>query len=59
MATAEFAKFAVILNTAPSQHYFLGLEMDQLEIPLPPLALLVVMLPKSHLTLHSKMSGSS
>ena len=27
-------------------------------IPSPPLALLVVMLPKSHLTLHSKMSGS-
>ena len=26
-------------------------------IPLPPLALLVVMLPKAHLTLHSKMSG--
>ena len=27
-------------------------------IPLPPLALFVVMLPKAHLTLHSKMSGS-
>ena len=28
-------------------------------IPSPPLALFVVMLPKAHLTLHSKMSGSS
>ena len=27
-------------------------------IPLPPLALFVVMLPKAHLTLHSRMSGS-
>ena len=27
-------------------------------IPSPPLALLVVMLPKAHLTLHSRMSGS-
>ena len=27
-------------------------------IPSPPLALLIVMLPKSHLTLHSKMSGT-
>ena len=28
-------------------------------IPSPPLALFVVMLPKAHLTLHSRMSGSS
>ena len=28
-------------------------------IPLPPLALFVVMLPKAHLTSHSRMSGSS
>ena len=28
------------------------------EIPSPPLALFVVMLPKAHLTLHSRMSGS-
>ena len=27
-------------------------------IPLPPLALFIVMLPKAHLTLHSRMSGS-
>ena len=27
------------------------------EIPSPPLALFIVMLPKAHLTLHSKMSG--
>ena len=28
------------------------------EIPSPPLALFIVMLPKAHLTLHSRMSGS-
>ena len=28
------------------------------EIPLPPLVLFIVMLPKAHLTLHSRMSGS-
>ena len=28
-------------------------------IPLPPLALFIVMLPKAHLTLHSRMSGST
>ena len=30
----------------------------QLEFPIPPLALFIVMLPKSHLTSHSRMSGS-
>ena len=45
---AEFSKLAGILSAALSQHH--------LEIA--PLALLVVILPKAHLTLHSRMSGS-
>ena len=32
--------------------------ITQLEIPSPPLALFVMMLPKTHLTSHSRMSGS-
>ena len=68
MATAEFFKFAGILSTALSQHHLLGFEIPQLEfhhllgfyIPQSgiPLALFVVMLPKAHLTSHSRMSGS-
>ena len=37
-------------------HYISGFEIAQLELP--PLALFVVMLPKAHLTSHSRMSGS-
>ena len=54
--TAEFSKFAGILNAALSQHHLLGFEIAG--IPTPPLALLVLMLPKAHLTSHSRMSGS-
>ena len=32
MATAEFSKFARILNVAPSEHHLLGLEIAQLEL---------------------------
>ena len=45
MATAEFSTFAGILSAALSQHHLLGFEIAQ-----PPLALLVVMLPKALLT---------
>ena len=58
VATAEFSKFAGILNAALSQHHLLGFEIAQLGIPSPPLALFIVMLPKAHLTSHSRMSGS-
>ena len=58
MATAGFSKFAGILSAAHSQHHLLGFETAQLEIPSPLLALFVVMLPKAHLTLHSRISGS-
>ena len=60
-ATAEFSKFAGILSAALSQHHLLGFEIAQLELSsscFVPLALFVVMLPKTHLTLHSRMSGS-
>ena len=56
----QFSQFAGILSAALSQHYLLGFEIAQLEfhhLHLP-LALFVVMLPKAHLTLHSRMSGS-
>ena len=56
MATAEFSKFAGIVSAALLWHHLLGSEIAQLEFHLPPLALFVVMLPKAHLTLHSRMS---
>ena len=48
MATAEFSKFAGVLSAAVSQHHLSG-------IPSPPLALFVVMLSKTLLTLHSRI----
>ena len=56
VATNEFSKFAGILNAVLSQHHILG--FDSTGIPSPPLALFVVMLPKAHLTSHSRMSSS-
>ena len=48
-----------ILSAALSQHHLLGFEIAQLEFPLQsPQALFVVMLPKAHLTSHSRMSDS-
>ena len=58
MAIAEFSKFAGILSAALSQHYLSGFEIAQLEFHHLPLDLFVVMLPKVHLTSHSRMSGS-
>ena len=49
---------AGILSAALSQHHLLGFEIAHLEFPSPLLALFVVMLPKAHLTFHSRMSGS-
>ena len=37
---------------------YLGIWNSSTGIPLPPLALFIVMLPKAHLTSHSRMSGS-
>ena len=55
--TAEFFIFAGILSAALSQHHLLGWNSSTGN-PSPSLALFIVMLPKAHLTLHSKMSGS-
>ena len=57
VASAEFSKFAGILSAALSQHHLLGFEIAQLEFHCL-LALFVVMLPKAHLTSHSRLSGS-
>ena len=51
---AEFSNIAGILSEALSLHHLLGLQIDS-----PPLALFIVMLPKAHLTSHSRMSDSS
>ena len=57
VAIAEFSKFAGILSATLSQHHLLQFEIAQLEFH--HLALFVVMLPKAHLTSHSRMSGST
>ena len=56
MTTAEFFKFADIVSAALSQHHLLGFEIAQLGTPSPPLALFVVIIPKAHLSLQSRMS---
>ena len=53
VATAEFSIFAGILSAALSQHH-LRIWNSSTGIPSPPLALFVVMLPKAHLTSHSR-----
>ena len=59
MATAEFSEFAGILSATLSQHHLLGLKSGHSTgIPLPSLALFIVILPMAHLNSHSSMSGS-
>ena len=50
VATAEFSKLDGILSVA--------ILNSSAEIPSPPIALFIVILPKVHLTSHSRMSGS-
>ena len=57
VATAEFSRFAGILSAALSQHHLLGFDSST-GIPSSSVALLMAMLPKAHLTLHSRMSVS-
>ena len=57
VATAKSSKFADIVSAALSQNHLLEFEIAQLEFH--GLALFVVMLPKAHLTSHSRMSGST
>ena len=56
VATVEFFKFAVILSAALYQ-YGLRILNSSVGIPSSSLALFAVMLPKTHLTSHSRMSG--
>ena len=59
VAPAQFSKFASILSAALSQHHLLGFEINKSAgSPSPLLAFSIVMLPKAHLTSHSRMSGS-
>jgi len=60
VATAEFSKFAGISSTALSQrlHKSFRIWNSSTGISSPPLALFIVMLPKAHLILHARMSGS-
>ena len=57
VTTAGFSKFAGILSAALPQHHLSGWNCS-IGIPSPPLPLFIVMLPKAHLTWHSRMSGS-
>ena len=57
VVNAEYSKFVAIL-VALSQHHFFRICNNLTGIPSPPLALFTVMLPRTHLTLHSRMSGS-
>ena len=56
VATTVFSKFAGILSAVVAS--FFRILNSSTGIPSPPLALFVVMLPKAHLTSHSRMSGS-
>ena len=58
VATAEVSKFAGILSAALSQHHLSGFGIAQLEFHHLHY-LFVVMLPKAHLTSHSRISGST
>ena len=59
VAPAEFSKFAGILSAALSEHFKSFRIWNSSDgIPLLPLALFIVILPKARLTSHSRMSGS-
>ena len=57
VATAEFSKFAGILCCSTFTASSFRIWNSSTGIPSPPLALFVMMLPKAHLTSHSRMSG--
>ena len=57
LAFAEFSKFAGILSAAISQHHISAFDIIA-GIPSPPLALFLVLLPRSYLSSHSRISGS-
>ena len=55
--TAQFSKYAGTLSAAFSAASSFRIWNSSTGIPSPPLAYFVVMLPKAHLSLHSRMSG--
>ena len=58
VVTAEFSKFAGILSAALLTATSFRISNSSAGILSPPLALLIVMLLKAHLTSHSRISGS-
>ena len=58
VATAEFSKFAGIFECNTFTVRSFRIWKSSTGIPSPPLALFIVMLPKPHLTLKYRMSGS-
>ena len=58
MANDEFSKFAGMLGAALYQQSSFRVWSSSAGILSPPLALFAVLLPKAHLTSHSRMSGS-
>ena len=58
VATAEFSKFAGIIECSTFTASSFRIWNSSTGIPSLPLVLFIVMLPKAHLTLHSRMSGS-
>ena len=58
VATAEFSKICWHIECSTFTASSFRIWNGSIGIPSPPLALFVVMLPKAHLTLHSRVSGS-
>ena len=60
VATAKFSRFVDILSAALSQHHLLGFEIAQLEFHhlYQLCSLWCFLIPKAHLTSHSRMFGS-
>ena len=57
VATAEFSQICWHIECSTFRSSSFRIWNSSTGIPSPPLALFIVMLPKSHLTLHSRMSG--
>ena len=58
VATAEFSKFADSIECSTFTASTYRIWNSSAGIPSPPVVLFVVMLPKAHLTFHSRISGS-
>ena len=58
VATAEFSRFASNIQCSTFTASSFRIWNSSTRIPSPPLALFVMIIPKSYLTSHSRMSGS-